>query len=165
MENDENSKREDSKTRVNRWLAAKVTVIRGVKSVVLSKFTWDHKWYRGHFYVAFDGIEYPESFYFWLGESDGHTNFSMPDFQPPGGIPVVYDAINIPGIVIRAIETEIRTLFPRISPYGRNRETKKETTVGTPIYERLPDPDALLKTVEAITDPDFEIHIDIDAVT
>ncbi len=165
MEIDENSKREDSETRVKRWLEENVTVIGDVKSVVLSKFTWNPDFYQGHFYVAFDGVEYPESFFFSLGGSDGHTNLSIPNFQPPGGIPAVFEAINMPENVARAIEEEIRILFPRISPYGLNRETNKETVAGTPIRERLPDPDAFLKTVEAITDPDFEIQINLDTAS
>jgi hypothetical protein len=62
---------------------------------------------------------------------------------------------------MKLINHEIRTLFPRIEPYGVNRKTGKETDVGTLIQERLADPDVLLKNVKTITDPEFKITIDV----
>jgi len=150
--------------KVEKWLADNVTVLREVKLVVLSKFTWEPKWHSGHFYVAFDGVEYPDSFTFSLGKSDGHTNIYFPMFHSPLGVPASFGAISIPGNVERAIENEIRTLFPRIMPFGRNRKTKKYTDISTPIHERLSDPDGLLNTVKTVTDPKFEIRIDVGSL-
>jgi hypothetical protein len=160
----EMTKPDDKKHRVEKWLVENVTILGDVKSIVLSKFTWKPDQYRGHFYAAFDGVEYSDKFSFSLGESDGYTNIQIPMFHSPLGVPASYLSIEIPGNVERAIENEIRTLFPRVTPHGRNKKTKKYTDAYTPTHERLSDPDALLKTVETITDPKFEIRIDVGSL-
>jgi hypothetical protein len=147
--------------KVEIWLADNVTVIGDVKSVVLTKFTWEQDRYSGHFYIAFDGVEFPNRFRFSIGDSDGRTKIITPMFHSPLGVPASFAAIEISESVYTAIENEIRTLFPRITPFGRDSKTNKETNSRTPFHERLPDPDALLKTVETITDPKFKILIDV----
>jgi hypothetical protein len=156
-----NTELDAKKRQVAKWLADNVTVIGKVQSVILSKFTWNPKRYGGEFHVTFDGVEYPPSFNFSLGGIDGRTDIYTPMFTSPLGVPAGFAAIEIPSSVMKLINHEIRTLFPRIEPFGVNRKTGKETHSGTPIQERFPDPDALLKTVEAITDPGFKITIDV----
>jgi hypothetical protein len=152
-------------SKVEIWLADNVTVIGDVKSVVLSKFTWEQDRYSGHFYIAFDGVEFPNRFSFSIGESDGRTKIFIPMFHSPLGVPASFAAIEIPENVYKEIENEIRTLFPRITPFGRDSKTNKETNSRTPFHERLPDPDVLLKTVESITDLKFEILIDVGSLS
>jgi ADP-ribosyl-[dinitrogen reductase] hydrolase len=152
------------KHRVEEWLADNITVIREVKSILLCKFTWEPDQYGGRFNVAFDGVEHPDSFMFSLGGSDGYTDMYIPMFHSPLGVPASFEAIRISPRVERAIKNEIRTLFPRIEPFGLNRKTMKETVSGTPIHERLPDPDALLKTVATISDSEFKIRIDVGSL-
>jgi hypothetical protein len=82
-------------------------------------------------------------------------------FTSPLGVPASFAAIDIPSSVMKLINHEIRTLFPRIVPYGINRGTGKETHSSTPLHERLPDPTTLLKVVETIIDPNFKITIDV----
>ncbi len=146
------TERDAKERQVAKWLADNVTVIGKVQSVILSKFTWNAERYEGEFYVTFDGVEYPRSFDFSLGGSDGLTNIYTPMFTSPLRVPASFEAIDIPSNVMRLISHEIRTLFPRIEPYGVNRGAGKETHSSTPIHERLPDPDGLLKAVEVITD-------------
>jgi ADP-ribosylglycohydrolase len=156
-----NTELDAKKRQVSRWLADNVTVICKVQSVVLSKFTWNPERYGGEFHVTFDGVKYPRSFNFSLGGIDGHTDIYTPMFTSPLGVPASFAAIEIPSSVMKLVNHEIRTLFPRIEPYGVNRRTGKDTHSSTPIHERLPDPAALLKAVEAIINPEFEIVIDV----
>ena len=156
-----NTELDAKKRQVAKWLADNVTVIGKVQSVILSKFTWNPERYKGEFHVTFDGVEYPRSFDFSLGGIDGRTDIYTPMFTSPLGVPAGFAAIEIPSSVMKLINHEIRTLFPRIEPFGVNRKTGKETHSGTPIHERFPDPAALLNAVETITDPGFKITIDV----
>jgi hypothetical protein len=148
---------DSGKQRANKWLADNLTVVSEVRSIVLSKFSWNSEGYVGHFYVAFDGVEYPDSFSFSLGASDGITSISNSTYGQ-----YTFHPISLPVRVSSAIANEILAMFPRITPYGRNRKTKIDVSVSTPIQERIPDPGALSKTIETITDPDFEIRIEFD---
>ncbi len=150
-----------SKKELNEWLKRNVTTYHGVQFATLFGFSYDTDEYNGRFRVKFNSTECEYDFRFFLGECDGYPHVQFPIVHSPLGVPASFGAINIEDNVRDAIEREIRSLFPRIIPCGRDKSSGMDFYSYTPFLERVHDMDVYLRTIEMISEPEFESYIDL----
>ena len=152
---------EDHIQEVQEWLDKNVRLYSNPNKLRLHSFTFDQLNDEGNFCVNFDD-EDAETFSFRLGGSDGYTKIYTPAYHYPLGAPASYQAIELTDKTRRLIEEAVRQIFPRIRPFGRNRETGKHTDQQTPVEDRIIDAAKHQKTIAAISEGNIRIEIDMD---
>jgi len=149
--------------RVKEWLDENVQVFPEPKSVTLSDFTvsWRKDDFSGSFRVSLDTNAITDKFQFHL-QASGKTTFNPPIFHSPLGAPASYSAVELTDKTNRAILKGLHDTFPRLEGLGWDRDTGKEITFDTPLYERV-EPSALENAKKTVT-KDYSVAINIENV-
>ena len=104
--------------------------------VTLYDFKVDWSKWSGSFRIKFDDVSHDDRFYF-SEDGTGKVRFTLPMFVSPLGAPASYPAVEITKRTREAIHRALDTTFPKLIPHGKNRKTGIETTIWTPIRDRL----------------------------
>jgi len=118
------------------WLDENTVTVPEPNTVTLYDFRVDWSSWSGSFRIKFDDVLHEDRFQF-SDNGTGKVRFSLPMFVSPLGAPASYPALEISKRTREAIQRALDTTFPKITPHGRNRKTGIETTVSTPITDRL----------------------------
>ena len=101
-------------------------------------FCFDINWsdWSGEFKLKLDDFELEDSIRLGIGV-DGRTEFHLPVFTSPLGVPASFSAIRLTEKTKLAISEGLNRTFPRLKPLGRSSETGIEIVYSTPINARL----------------------------
>ena len=134
---------------VSAWLDENTVTIPEPETVTLLNFKVDWSSWSGSFQIKFDDALHADRFHFYE-DGTGKVRFCLPMFVSPLGAPASYPAIEISKRTREAIQRALDITFPKITPHGINRKTGIETTVSTPISDRLTS-DELTKAKELVS--------------
>ena len=126
----------DRHEKLQAWLKDNVLIIPEPKVVTLHSFNVDWSEWRGWFRVKFDDFEIEDALDFGI-ENTGRPTFHLPIFTSPLGVPVSFASIEITSKTHQAIGMALQQTFPRLKPFGRNRETGIEITQSSSINDRI----------------------------
>lgn len=126
----------DRDEQLQEWLADNVLVVPEPREVTLHHFIVDWADWSGEFRVTFDNLVFKEPLTFGAG-ANGYVGFSLPPFTSPLGVPASFARLKITEKTSQAIQTALRSMFPRLKPLGRNRETGIEITYSSPLEARI----------------------------
>ena len=118
------------------WLKDNVLVVPAPSEVTLHHFIVDWTNWSGKFRVTFDNLVFKETLTFGAG-TNGYVGFSLPAFTSPLGAPASFAMLKITDETSQAIQTALRSMFPRLKPLGRDRETGIEITYSSPLEARI----------------------------
>jgi hypothetical protein len=118
------------------WLKDNVLVVPEASVVTLHHFVVDWADWSGKFSVTFGNLVFTEPLTFGAG-TIGYVGFSLPAFTSPLGTPASFAMLEITDEKSLAIQTALRSMFPRLKPLGRNRETGIEITYSSPLEARI----------------------------
>ena len=118
------------------WLKDNVLVVPEPSEVTLHHFIIDWADWSGKFSVTFDNLVFKEPLTFGVG-TNGYVGFSIPAFTSPLGAPASFAMLKITDETSQAIQTALRSMFPRLKPLGRNRETGIEIAYSSPLEARI----------------------------
>lgn len=121
---------------VQEWLKDNVLVVPEPSEVTLHHFLVNWADWSGKFSVTFDNLMFKEPLTFGAG-TNGYVGFSLPAFTSPLGAPASFAMLKITDETSQAIQTALRSMFPRLKPLGRNRETGIEITYSSPLEARI----------------------------
>jgi hypothetical protein len=121
---------------VGAWLDENTVTVPEPNTVTLYDFKVDWSKWSGSFRIRFDDVLHEDRFQF-SDDGTGKVRLSLPMFVSPLGAPASYPAVEISERTREAILQALGSTLPKITPHGRNRKTGIETTVSTPISERL----------------------------
>jgi len=138
------------------WLDENTASIPEPNSVTLFDFSVNWVEWSGSFQIRFDDILYTDRFRF-SEDGTGKVRVNLPMFVSPLGAPASYPAIEISDRTRQAIQRALDATLPKITPHGRNRETGIETTISTPIHQRLNASD--LCNVKELISSNYEISM------
>lgn len=139
---------------VRAWLDENTVTIPEPDTVTLCDFRVDWSEWSGSFRIKFDDAFHKDRFRF-SEDGTGKVRFSLPMFVSPLGAPASYPAIEISERTRKAIHQALDSTFPKITPHGRNRETGIETTIFTPVSDRLTSEE--LKRVKSLVSSEYFI--------
>lgn len=121
---------------IEAWLAANVKHYDTPTMITLHDFKVDWARISGSFRVSLDDQAIKERFSFFP-EASGWATIQVPLFHSPLGVPASYAAIELTSATDRAILKGLRQVIPRLRPCGLDRNTGIETTMSTPLSERI----------------------------
>lgn len=122
------------------WLEENVRVYEPTSTVELAKFAWSPRdSYGGTFAVRFDDGAASERYDFYA-DGAGHIQIRPPLYTSPLGAPATYGAVEISGSASAALLKGIRSLVPRLKPYGLERATGQHIDARTPLSDRFLTP-------------------------
>lgn len=136
---------------IEQWLAENVRRYGPSDHVVLDRFQWPKpNDYSGSFSVLLGEDDERETFHFFA-DGAGEIQLQEPLFVSPLGAPASFGAISIPQETAAAVRRGIRSVVPRLKPYGIDPDTKRLITTSTAMTLRTNSPiatvrDRLLKT-------------------
>ena len=125
-----------SREEVAVWLAANVKQYGTPTTVTLHDFEVDWERISGSFRVSLDDLAIEERFSFFP-EASGWATIQVPLFHSPLGVPASYAAVGFTSSTDQAILKGLRQVIPRLRPCGLDRNTGIETTMSTPLSERI----------------------------
>lgn len=131
----------DRHEKLQAWLKDNVLIIPEPKIITLHSFSVDWSDWRGSFRVKFDDFEIENELDFGI-EITGRPTFHLPIFTSPLGVPASFASIEITSKTHQAIDLALRQTFPRLKPFGRNRETGIEITMSSSISDRISEHEA-----------------------
>jgi hypothetical protein len=153
MQNDQSL---DSHIRaVNEWLEANVRVYPEPTQIILRQIQMDPVTLKGSALLFLGNDDQSESLELQMAEN-GWLTFCIPLFHSPLGAPASYGAIKMTNDTEGAVSAAVRSLLPRLMPFGINPKTKKWITTSTPLQERILDKGELMAALDRIGQPDFE---------
>ena len=126
----------DRHQKVQAWLQDNVLIIPEPKAVTLHSFDVDWSDWSGWFRVKFDDFEFEDDLNFAI-EITGRPKFYLPMFTSPLGVTASFSAIEITPKTHQAIGMALQGTFPRLKPFGRNRDTGIEITMSSSISDRI----------------------------
>ena len=132
---------DDRHEKLQPWLKDNVLIIPEPKEVTLHSFSVDWSDWRGWFKVKFDDFEIEDQLDFSI-EITGRPRFQLPIFTSPHGVPASFAAMEITSKTHQAIGMALQETFPRLKPFGRNRETGIEITMSSSISDRISEHEA-----------------------
>lgn len=148
--------------KVGVWLKENTLVYEDVKALTLHDFQMDWQKNFGTFLVKFDAQACPMKFSVFIGGAgNGTVSLQIPMFHSPLGAPYSYPAIDIADEVKAAIENALNDIFPRLRPFGLDKETEREVTMITPFGERLPDKLVYEKAKDVVSKDGFQLTINV----
>ena len=118
------------------WLKDNVLVVPEPSELTLHHFIVDWANWSGEFGITFDDLVFKELLTFRAG-ANGYVDFFLPLFTSPLGVPASFAMLEITEKTSQAIQTALRSIFPRLKPFGRNRETGIEITYSSPLEARI----------------------------
>ena len=136
MSVEQDAKANDRYEKLQAWLKDNVLIIPEPKVVTLHSFNVDWSDWRGWFRVKFDEFEIEDELDFGI-EITGRPRFNLPIFTSPLGVPASFASIEITSKTHQAIGMALQGTFPRLKPFGRNRETGIEITMSSSISDRI----------------------------
>lgn len=143
---------------VHDWVDAHVQIIEVAERVTLREFLWEREDARSvNFVLSIEG-QGDHRCYFG-GDDDGDIRFTLPQFHSPLGAPASYPAVELSEAVDLAVRTGLRSLMPRLKPYGADPVTGEQITIASSLRDRL---DVPLETVrELILREGLEITVEV----
>ena len=123
------------------WLKDNVLIIPEPKVVTLHSFSVDWSNWRGWFRVKFDDFEIEDELDFGI-DITGRPTFQLPIFTSPLRVPASFASIEITSKTHQALGVALQQTFPRLKPFGRNKETGIEITMSSSISDRISEHEA-----------------------
>ncbi len=140
---------------VRDWLKKNVRVYPTPSTISLRHIKLDRKELSGEALLLIDNAMPGEKLALWMSES-GRLTFNPPLFHSPLGAPASYGAIELSKNTVRAVDTAVQGLLPKILPFGINPKKKEWVTTSTPLHERISDTSEFNAAFDRITSAEFE---------
>ena len=126
----------------------------------MSDFKFDFKDFQGSFKLKLDSDVMKERFSFGI-EIDGRYKIYPPLFISPLGVPASYSSIELTEETEIEIKKLLNNYFPKVKPFGIDRETGQLITGSTSMEDRLFDPDGVEIVKEEILKEKFQLSYEI----
>ena len=148
--------RRDHVARVQAWLNANVRAYDTPRTLTLSQVSLDPATLGGSALLTFDSATSGEELTLGL-EGDGWLNYGLPMFVSPLGAPASFAAIELSQVTQRVLQAAVRSLLPRLLPFGLHPQTKAWITQSTPGSLRTLEPAQFEAALERLARPGFAL--------
>lgn len=129
---------------VHDWVDAHVQIIAAADRITLREFSWERETASSvNFVLSIEGQGDHRSYF--GGDDKGDFWFSLPQFHSPLGAPASYPAVELAPQIELAVRTGLRSLLPKLKPYGSVTANGEFVRRSTPIRDRLDTPLATVR--------------------
>lgn len=144
----------DKLEQLHQFLDKNVASFATPSSIMLSEFKFNPDNFEGSFKLTMDQIIIEDRFHF-SAEIDGKYGIYSPMYISPLGVPASYPAIKLTSEANRRIKDLINGFFPKLRPFGLNKETDAMIDGQTPKVDRLIDSKSIQNVIGQISKQDF----------
>lgn len=145
---------------VQQWVNANKRVYFDVRTVTVRAVHIEKSVFSGRAELILDDRMPPEELSISLG-GDGWLTYSLPMFHSPLGAPASYSAVALPEAASRAVTSAVRSLLPRILPFGLHPITKEWITQLTPLSQRVVNQDEFDTAFARIHESKFSLVLSV----
>ena len=124
--------------KVRTWLKENVKVFDTPEELKISAVKFDWKRLSGTFVVSLDGKPIWDRFSVHI-DITGKPTFTPPMFHSPLGAPASYAAVELDPQSEAAIFQALEQIFPKVRPFGWNKDIDLIIDAFTPFEERIYD--------------------------
>ncbi|MEI6320075.1 MAG: hypothetical protein WCS09_16280 [Pseudomonadota bacterium] len=124
--------------RVRHWLSENVQNPETPNAIEISDVFFDWNNLRGSFKLSLDDIPLADRFEIGI-EITGRITIAAPMFVSPLGAPASYAAVNLSKRTEAAIYDALQDVFPKIRPFGWNKDIDLIIDSTTPFKKRIID--------------------------
>ena len=128
--------------------------------IILSNFKFDIREFKGSFKITLDNLSYISDFNF-SADITGRYGIHVPLYISPLSVPASYPSIDLTADTEEGIENLINQNFPKLKPFGLNRETGEMIDRQTKLEVRIIDKNQVALIINKIKMKDFELKINL----
>ncbi len=145
---------------VGAWLEEHETRCEPKHSCTIKDIDFNWRTLTGTCTVEFDNIPCPDQTKISY-QINGKIMYSFPCIHSPLGVPCSYNAYSLSSEARASLMQALETAFPPLRAYGRQKDSGVIINALTPKSDRLPSNGAFDEIKQRLTEPDFEITINI----